>query len=130
MRLYRPIGAVAFLLAVITCLSSTVGYSLPLTTKSPGTIIGRVLDFNTARVANAAITIDNQEVKRRMKSDEEGEFEVSLPAGVYRITVEANGFRRSVCSSVKIRPTATRRINIYLDVAEPPGLVPASGSAK
>ena len=111
-------------------LTFEAGYSLPLKGLPTGTIIGRVLDCNDARVANAEITIDNEELNHRVKTNEDGEFELRLPAGGYRITVEANGFRRFVFSSVKISAKATKRMNIYLDVAEPPGLVPASGATK
>lgn len=127
MRLNKLTSVVASLLAVTAALSFDVGYSSPLASQSTGTIIGRVLDCYDARVANATISIDSEKTKRRVKSDEEGEFEVSLPAGNYRITVEANGFRRFVYFSVKVKPPAIKVINIHLEVAVPPGLVPASG---
>lgn len=130
MRFNKLTSVVASLLAVTAALSFEVCYSSPLASQSTGTIIGRVLDCNDARVANATISIHSETIKRRVKSDEEGEFEVSLPAGNYRIMVEANGFRRFVYSSVKVRPAAIRLINIHLEVAVPPGLVPASGASK
>ena len=127
---FNKLTIVIALLSLLAALTFEVGYASPRTSRSNGTIVGRVLDCNGARVTNAAISIENGELERRLKSNEDGEFEISLPAGVYRITVEADGFRRFVYSSVKIRATATKRMNIYLDVAEPPGLVPASGATK
>ncbi len=87
--------------------------------------MGVLLDANDARVVNATVKIDGGKIKRKVKSGQEGEFEIWLPAGNYQITVEANGFRRFVYSPLKVKPDETEMINIHLKVAEPRGLVPA-----
>src|SRR6266498_4550974 len=91
-----------------------------------GKIKGTILDANDARVVNAVVRIYGGETKRGLKSNSEGQFEISLPAGYYESTVEANSFRRFVYSSLKVQPGQTEMINIHLDVAPPKGLVPAS----
>ena len=59
-----------------------------------GKIKGAILDINYARVVNAIVRVKGGEIRRSLKSNDEGQFEISLPAGSYEVTVEANGFRR------------------------------------
>lgn len=91
-----------------------------------GKIKGAILDVNYARVANAIVRVNGGEIKRSVRSNDEGQFEISLPAGSYEVVVEANGFRRFVYSSFRVKPDETEMINIHLEVAAPKGLVPAS----
>jgi len=91
-----------------------------------GKIKGAILDVNYARVANAIVRINGGEIKRSLRSNDEGQFKISLPAGSYEVIVEANGFRRFVYSSFKVKPDETEMINIHLEVAALRGLVPAS----
>jgi hypothetical protein len=91
-----------------------------------GKIKGAILDVNYARVVNAIVRVNGGEIKRSLRSNGEGQFEISLPAGDYELTVEANGFRRFVYSSLKVQPNEIELINIHLDVADPKGLTPAS----
>ncbi len=93
--------------------------------QSMGRIVGVVLDRNEALIPNATIAIQGQRGKRKLKSAHDGSFEAVLPAGTYRIIVEASGFRRFVSSPVVVNPDATEKITIHLEVAEPPELVPA-----
>src|SRR5437763_7071978 len=57
-------------------------------------IKGRVVDANGDAVVQAKVTADD--VDRRFKTstvtNSSGEFQFSLPAGTYLITVRANGF--------------------------------------
>jgi len=89
-----------------------------------GKIKGTILDVNYARVLNALVRVNGGETRRSLRSNDEGQFEISLPAGNYEVTVEANGFRRFVYSSLKVQPDETEMINIHLEVAKV--LVPAS----
>ena len=91
-----------------------------------GKIKGAILDVNYARVANAIVRVSGGEIKRSLRSNDEGQFEISLPAGNYEVSVEANGFRRFLYSSLKVQPNETEMINIHLDVAAPKVLAPAS----
>lgn len=98
-----------------------------------GRVTGVILDANDARVVDATVRIESGKIKRKIKSDQAGKFEIWLPAGSYRMTVEANGFRRFVSSPLVVKPHETEKINIHLEVAVPPGLVPAfstGGSAE
>ena len=91
-----------------------------------GRIKGAILDVNYARVVNAIVRVNGDEIKRSLRSNGDGQFEVSLPAGSYEVTVEANGFRQFVYSSLKVQPDETEMINIHLEVAAAKGLVPVS----
>src|SRR5438132_14173757 len=86
-----------------------------------GRIKGAILDANYARVVNAIVRVNGGEIKRSLRSNGEGQFEISLPRDEYELTVEANGFRRFVYSSLKVQPNEIELINIHLDVAAPKG---------
>ena len=91
-----------------------------------GKIKGAILDINYARVVNAMVRVNGGEIKRSLRSNDEGQFEISLPAGNYEVTVEANGFREFVYSSLKVQTDETEMINIHLTETAPKGLTPAS----
>jgi hypothetical protein len=84
--------------------------------KSTGKIQGVLLDVNDARIVSATVIIENAQFKRELKSGEEGDFEIELPAGVYQIKVEANGFRRFELSPFKVKANVTEMINIHMEV--------------
>jgi sporulation protein YlmC with PRC-barrel domain len=82
---------------------------------------GVVLDVNDGRIVGAIIKIENARINRVVQSNEEGMFEVELPAGEYRITVEMNGFKRFVVSLFRVRRGARESVNIRMQV-QPPGM--------
>lgn len=56
-----------------------------------------------------------------VQSGEEGDFEAELPAGVYRLSVEMDGFKKFVLSSFRVRARARESVNIHMKV-QPPGM--------
>ena len=46
-----------------------------------GRIKGAILDVNYARVVNALVRVNGGETRRSLRSNDEGQFEISLPAG-------------------------------------------------
>ena len=94
--------------------------------RPPGKVVGVILDANDARVPEATVRVKGGGRTREVKCDEQGQFELSLPAGRYQITVEASGFRRFVYSSLEVKSNVTEMINIHLEAAVPRGLVPAT----
>jgi hypothetical protein len=96
-------------------------YSWQAAPRQPlGKIKGLVLDRNDARVVGATITIESSPkigFKRQLLSGEAGDFEIKVPAGVYYLTVTANGFRRFEGWELKVTPRVTEMINIHLEVA-------------
>lgn len=82
-------------------------------------IVGVVLDRNEARIVGAVITIKNANFTRRVRSDEEGRFELELPAGAYEIMAEQRGFKTFKRSSLRADAGATAQIDIHMEVAPP-----------
>jgi hypothetical protein len=80
-----------------------------------GTVRGVVVDWQNARVATTTIAIENKILRRRIVVNEIGEFEIRLPAGRYRITAEAPGFK-TYRRNIVIRNGATESLNIKLNV--------------
>jgi uncharacterized membrane protein len=90
-----------------------------------GRIKGVLFDVNKARVVNAIVDVEGGYLKRRVLSDTEGRFEVSLPPGNYQITVKANGFQQFTSPAIRVAPGKSQILNVQLVVESPRGLVPA-----
>jgi hypothetical protein len=82
-------------------------------------IVGTVLDKNESRIIGAVVKIENAEFSRTVASDEEGVFEVEVPAGTYLITVEMDGFKKYELSSFRARAAARKRLSIRMEVKPP-----------
>jgi carboxypeptidase family protein len=91
-----------------------------------GRLKGIVLDVNNARVVNAVVMVQAGDVKRRVLSNDEGRFEISLPPGTYQITVKADGFRQFTSPLLRVVPGKSRAFDIRLIVEPPRGLAPAT----
>ena len=83
----------------------------PLLASGPtGSIIGTVTDPSGAVVPKARVTVQNEDTNatRDAKSDEDGDYTVALlPPGLYRVTAESVGFRRSVFNDVSVNVDQT-----------------------
>ncbi len=86
-----------------------------LAQSNKGSIIGTVKDPNEAIVPNAKVTVTNNangEI-RETTSNDSGEFSVvNLDPGNYKITVEANGLRTLVLSSVTVETNSRVPVNV------------------
>ena len=82
-------------------------------------VAGVVIDVNDARIVGATITVANTEVKRVTRSDDEGKFEVEVPAGTYQITVEQPGFKKFRQAGLRI-DADTSELSVRMEVAPPP----------
>src|SRR5437660_9939750 len=68
-----------------------------------GTILGTVTDNSGAVVANAGIEVTNiaTNVSKRTETTSTGDYTVPyLPPSIYRVTVQATGFQRSVVDHI------------------------------
>ena len=63
---------------------------------------GTVVDLDGSRVPNASVLVEGKERKWSLKSDENGEFEVALPADTYRFTIDRMGFRTFIVTDFAI----------------------------
>ncbi len=82
-------------------------------------IVGVVLDPNGARIASATVRIENADAQREAYTSDEGSFEVELPAGTYRITVEAQGFRKVEIVSFRARADRRESLEVRMKVKPP-----------
>jgi hypothetical protein len=82
-------------------------------------IVGVVLDPNGARIPSAAVRIENAKATRAAYTSDEGSFEVELPAGTYRITVEAQGFRTVEIVSFRARADRRESLEVRMKVRPP-----------
>jgi hypothetical protein len=112
---------------VFTGLLSCIDLTRAASSASPrtGKIKGVIFDVNKARVVNADVRVEGGDLKRRVMSDSEGRFEVSLPPGNYQIIVKANGFQQFTSPALRIAPGKSQVLNVQLVVEPPRGLVPA-----
>lgn len=102
-----------FTLTVAVCCGLGVGVQ-PQT----GRVAGLVVDVNDARIVGARITLENAEVKRTRRSDDEGRFDVEVPAGTYQITVEQPGFKKFQLPEFRVG-TDVSELNVRMEVAPP-----------
>jgi len=87
-----------------------------------GTILGTVRDSSAAVILGSKILITNEatNVEYRSETSATGEFVApNLPAGVYTVSAEADGFTRRVVKGVTVLATRSERVELVLD----PGLV-------
>jgi len=111
---YIVVAILIFILTTVVCVGQKRTPSR--SRNETGKIQGVVLDANDARIVGATITIENDQFRRELKSGEEGDFEVAIPAGVYQIKAEAHGFRRFELSPLKVKPNVSEMINIHMEV--------------
>lgn len=85
-----------------------------------------ISDVYKARVMNAHVTLEGDKSRRRLVTNDKGEFEVALLPGKYLVTVDAEGFRLFVSPEFEVKPDKTQKLNIELHEKKPVGLTPAS----
>ena len=100
-------------LAILFVVAVCGGFQTPMSRVS-----GLVVDVNDARIAGARITVENAEVKRTRRSNDEGRFEVEVPPGTYRITVEQPGFKKFQLPEFHVG-TDVSELNVRMEVAPP-----------
>lgn len=86
-----------------------------------GSVSGRVLDPSTAAIPAARITLLNtaSNATTAAVTDNDGNYAVTyLTAGVYDVTVEANGFKKLLRRGVEVRVGDKLTIDFTLEVGE------------
>lgn len=86
-----------------------------------GTITGTVTDPNGASVPGATVRFRNEATNdsRQQQSNSDGLYVFSqLQPGTYEITVEMQGFRRSVQKSAELRVNQTLELNVTLQLGD------------
>lgn len=82
------------------------------------TLLGTVADQSGAVVPEASITVTEVTtgVTRKTSSNHEGIYTIPyLPPGMYRIEIEAKGFKKTVRDGVELRATISTRVDAALE---------------
>lgn len=97
-----------------------------------GAITGRVVDMSEAAVANAGITITNQDTGILVKTETSNTgnyLAPQLPVGRYTVQVEAPGFKKYVRRDVEVSISQTVTLNVTLEVGQLDQSVEVTASA-
>lgn len=84
-----------------------------------GTISGSILDSSGAGVPAASVHVSNPStgLTQTVTSGSKGEYTLSsLPPGVYRLSVEKEGFRKAESSSVEVQVNTDTRLDFSMQV--------------
>jgi len=74
---------------------------------------GRVVDVLGAAIARASVTIKNSERRNTLVTDENGEFEIQLPVGIYEMRTEKMpAFLPSKYAKVRMKRGNDKRVTI------------------
>jgi len=104
----------------------------PLRADVTGSILGAVRDRSGAVVAGAQITALNVQtnLKQEIVSGTDGSFRIlALPAGNYKLTVSAKGFRPFVENEVVVQVNDQLHLDVVLDVGSVTDTVEISANA-
>ncbi|HYW71689.1 MAG TPA: carboxypeptidase-like regulatory domain-containing protein [Pyrinomonadaceae bacterium] len=124
---------IASFLVVIALATALVVPAAALASETKvGKVRGRVVDINDARITSADVLIVGSGANRgsnwRLKTNDAGEFEASLPAGEYQFSIQANGFRRFSSKPFVVKAARTESFNIQMQVAPVIDTVPANSN--
>lgn len=86
---------------------------------SAGYLKGEIVDPRGAVIPNVSIIIEAENFRRVALTDDEGNYKVELPVGVYRITAEKVAFRRFRQKQITIEPKVVSKLNISLKYEKP-----------
>ncbi|MGH9160914.1 MAG: carboxypeptidase regulatory-like domain-containing protein [Vicinamibacteraceae bacterium] len=107
------------LLSISAAIGAVLGGPGVLEAQVAGTISGYVRDPGGGSIPNAQVTVESagQQLVRSTRSNDSGFFELlALPRGIYRITVEAEGFEAQTRSDVELTAGANVRVDVELAV--------------
>jgi len=108
-------------LVLALCLACALSWPV-LAVGPTGTIVGTVSDPSEAVIPKAQVTVRNQGTNaiREVMTNDDGDFSVPLlPPGVYEVSAEKVGFRRSVYSNVSLNVDQTVRADFVLQIGQP-----------
>lgn len=84
-----------------------------------GAIVGKVLDSSGAVVPNAPVQVTNKAMGTRLSltTNEAGFYQASfLIPGVYQVTVELPGFKRTLRDNLQVRVNDRLEVNVTLEI--------------
>ncbi len=100
--------------------------------ESRGTVLGRITDSSGALVPGASIQIANIATGVTLKGQSNGEgnyFFSFLNPGMYRVTTERDGFKRSVRDQIEVNVNARLELNFSLEIGAAADTITVTGEA-
>lgn len=85
--------------------------------QTPGTLRGTVTDPSAALVPGTTIVVQGNGISRSTKSDAQGKYTLSVPAGTYAVRADAKGFITFTSPAVAIAAGQTAALDIALQIA-------------
>jgi hypothetical protein len=79
-----------------------------------GKIKGTVIDHGGGTMPGTKITFQSGKIKHDLETNDDGEFEIDLPVGIYRVTAKADGYKKSKLSQVEVTEGTTNSIELRL----------------
>ncbi len=105
---------------VVALLAALVLFNLPIAAQeAAGRIIGVVTDPSGSVIPHAKVTVTNVDTNQNSEatSAADGSYQVLLlPVGSYRVSAEAQGFRKTVTSPQKLDINQSLKIDLKLEV--------------
>ncbi len=92
---------------------------------------GSVADPSGAKIAHATVHVESDALQRDTTTDSTGRFSLSLPPGIYQVTIDATGFRTYRTNVTLTERAAHASVNVRLEIATQPEeiTVPAEDAA-
>jgi len=84
------------------------------------TVLGSVRDASEAVIEGATVTLKNvaTDITNTATTDSTGDYQFAgVKIGIYQITIEANGFNRTVAENINVTVNARQRVDLTLQVA-------------
>ena len=106
-------------LVMTVVLAATCGLFAFAQSSTSASLSGTVLDQNGAAISGASIVVKSNTTgtEFRVASSGNGTFTVpALNAGIYTVTIEAQGFKKGVVQNVEIQAATPASVNISLEV--------------
>lgn len=113
-------------LLTLVCLSAVAAFAQT----NRGGITGTIFDKTGAVIPGATVTVTNVGTNRAEKftTSAEGAYTApSLEPVVYRITVEAPGFKKAILETVKVDTAITTTINVTLEAGDVENTITVTG---
>src|SRR6185369_5798611 len=111
----KPFVCLALLLATVIFLTPAIAQSIF------GTILGTVTDPSGAVMPGVIVTVTNQgeNSSRAVKTDDHGDYRAeNMKAGIYTVTVKAQGFKEAVLTDIRLDARQTVREDFGLTMGQ------------
>jgi hypothetical protein len=119
----REVALTLFLIVL-----TVTGYGQAIT----GRMVGTVQDSKESAVPNAKVVITNLAtgIAAEYQTDHQGYYIApSLSSGLYKVSVEAPGFRQSIANNVSVSVAQTTRLDVQLEIGNVQETVEVTGAA-